>query len=191
MSWHRSKSVPFPPVKLLWGKSTQSSLLLSSALLLSFKWSSASDFITATLFIVKHKEFSSVNRCISRLPDVSRSNKFPSWAKWCRDYLKKRVKKMFLAPLSVLCGAVAEQIWWWQTLTREKCLKSQWMLSGLVELRVESSNNLLLSRPLALLPSNHLSGELCEERLAEQRAPVAPQQYEKYCTCKNNSKCGH
>ena len=50
------------------------------------------------------------------------------------------------------------------------------MLSGLVELPVESSNNLLLCCLLALLPSNHFSGELCEEKAccAAAEAVVPP-----------------
>lgn len=43
------------------------------------------------------------------------------------------------------------------------------MLSGLVGLCVESSNNLLLRCLLALQPSNRFSAELCEEKLAEQQ----------------------
>jgi len=59
------------------------------------------------------------------------------------------------------------------------------MLSGLVELCEESSNNLLLSCLLALPSSNHFSGELCEEKLAERQAALdlgSTPGYEKYCT---------
>lgn len=93
---------------------------------------------------------------------------------------KKRVKKCSLQFFLCLRKQGTEQ-------TDDD--KSQWMLSGLVELCEESSNNLLLCRLLALPPSNHFSGELCEERLSEKQAASAA--HEKYFSCKNISKCGH
>lgn len=54
---------------------------------------------------------------------------------------------------------------------------------GLVELCEESSNNLLLCCLLALIPSNHFSGEPCKSKTLQRKQPLLHTLgYEKYYT---------
>lgn len=187
VSWHRSRSVLCPSVKLVWGKSAKFSLLLSSALLQSSKWSRVSDFIPATLFILKHAEFSSVNRCISRVPDVNASSRFP----FLRGGSKKRVIR---CPLLFLFGAHRNR--WWQTFLRENNVwKLRWCclvkLSCVrrVQITCCCTAYWLSRRPIASLWRVQWGKSL---QSSNSSSSSSTQWYEKkYCTRKTISKSGH